>query len=49
MGGKTPEGLFKINRRNPNSAYHLSLGIDHPKPDDAARAAAMGTVVEIRP
>ncbi len=41
--GKTPEGTFKINRRNPNSAYHLSLGIDYPKPDDRARAAASGS------
>ncbi|MBY6057678.1 murein L,D-transpeptidase family protein [Leisingera daeponensis] len=40
--GKTPEGLFRINRRNPNSAYHLSLGIDYPKPDDRARAEAAG-------
>lgn len=41
--GKTPEGIFHINRRNPNSAYHLSLGIDYPKPDDVARAKANGT------
>jgi murein L,D-transpeptidase YafK len=40
--GKTPEGLFRINRRNPGSAYHLSLGIDYPRPDDAARARAGG-------
>jgi murein L,D-transpeptidase YafK len=40
--GKTPEGLFKIDRRNPNSSYHLSLGIDYPQPDDRARAAAQG-------
>lgn len=40
--GKTPEGLFRIDRRNPNSAYHLSLGIDYPKPDDRARAEAAG-------
>ncbi|MBY6140605.1 L,D-transpeptidase family protein [Leisingera daeponensis] len=40
--GKTPEGLFRIDRRNPNSAYHLSLGIDYPKPEDRARAEAAG-------
>ena len=28
--GKTPEGIFTINRRNPQSAFHLSLGIDYP-------------------
>ena len=40
--GKTPEGIFKINRRNPNSAFHLSLGLDYPHPDDIARANAVG-------
>lgn len=40
--GKTPEGLFTIDRRNPNSSYHLSLGLDYPQPDDRARAAAAG-------
>ena len=40
--GRTPEGLFTIDRRNPNSAYHLSLGIDYPQPDDVARAQAGG-------
>ncbi|MGI9369491.1 MAG: L,D-transpeptidase family protein [Ruegeria sp.] len=40
--GKTPEGLFKINRRNPQSAFHLSLGIDYPHEDDIERAVQMG-------
>ncbi len=40
--GKTPVGVFKINRRNPQSAYHLSLGIDYPKPDDLERARQRG-------
>lgn len=40
--GKTPEGIFRIDRRNPESAYHLSLGLDYPHPDDRARAAAGG-------
>ena len=40
--GKTPEGTFTINRRNSNSAYHLSLGIDYPQADDIARASAAG-------
>ena len=29
--GKTPEGYYRINRRNPNSKFHLSLGISYPK------------------
>ena len=28
--GKTPEGIFKIDRRNDQSAFHLSLGINYP-------------------
>ncbi|MBY6068576.1 L,D-transpeptidase family protein [Leisingera aquaemixtae] len=40
--GKTPEGVFLIDRRNPNSAYHLSLGINYPQPEDRARAQAAG-------
>lgn len=40
--GKTPEGHFTINRRNPESAYHLSLGINYPQAEDIARARAAG-------
>lgn len=40
--GRTPEGLFHIDRRNAGSAYHLSLGLDYPRPEDRARAAAGG-------
>lgn len=40
--GKTPEGLYQITHRNPNSAYHLSLGIDYPQPEDITRAKAAG-------
>jgi murein L,D-transpeptidase YafK len=40
--GRTPEGLFHIDRRNDQSAYHLSLGIDYPQPQDRARATAGG-------
>ncbi len=40
--GRTPEGVFRIDRRNDRSAYHLSLGLDYPRPQDRARAAAGG-------
>ena len=40
--GRTPEGYYMIDRRNPNSAFHLSLGIDYPREHDRAKAAAMG-------
>lgn len=40
--GRTPEGEFTIDRRNAKSAFHLSLGLDYPRPKDRARAAAGG-------
>lgn len=40
--GKTPEGLYFIDRFNPNSRYHLSVGVSYPNPRDQANAAAMG-------
>ena len=40
--GKTPEGGYVIDRRNPNSTYHLSLGISYPNVADRAFAAAAG-------
>ena len=40
--GKTPEGQYVINRRNPNSAFYLSLGISYPNAKDRAKARAMG-------
>lgn len=40
--GKTPEGRYYIDRKNPNSAYYLSLGISYPNEQDRAFAAAQG-------
>lgn len=40
--GKTPEGAYLITHHNPNSAYHLSLGVSYPNTNDVAYAAAMG-------
>ena len=40
--GKTPEGEYIIDRRNPNSAFHLSLGISYPNEADIAYARAQG-------
>lgn len=40
--GKTPEGRYYIDRRNPRSAFHLSLGISYPNAADRAEAAALG-------
>ncbi|MBL4812571.1 MAG: L,D-transpeptidase family protein [Rhodobacteraceae bacterium] len=40
--GRTPEGIYRIDRRNPNSAYHLSLGISYPNRQDRAFAHEQG-------
>ena len=40
--GRTPEGVFRVDRRNDRSAFHLSLGLDYPQPRDRARAKAAG-------
>lgn len=39
---KTPEGAYFISHRNPNSSYHLSLGISYPNDADRAFAKANG-------
>ena len=36
--GRTPEGRYRIDRRNASSRYHLSLGLSYPT--EAQRAAA---------
>lgn len=40
--GRTPEGRYWIDRRNPNSAFHLSLGLNYPRPIDRLKAASKG-------
>lgn len=40
--GRTPEGAYTIDRRNPNSLFHLSIGISYPNDTDRAFAAAQG-------
>lgn len=40
--GRTPEGLYMIDRRNANSRYHLSLGISYPNRKDVEVAKAAG-------
>ena len=36
--GKTPEGKYYIDRKNPNSQYYLSLGISYPRKFNLERA-----------
>ncbi len=40
--GRTPEGAYTIDRRNPNSLFHLSIGISYPNDADRAFAASQG-------
>ena len=40
--GKTPEGVFRIDRVNAQSSYHLSVGLDYPQAADRDRAAVGG-------
>ena len=40
--GRTPEGRYTIDRRNPKSRYRLALHISYPNAEDRARAAAAG-------
>jgi len=40
--GKTPEGRYFIDRRNPNSNFYLSLGISYPNAQDRAFAQSEG-------
>jgi murein L,D-transpeptidase YafK len=40
--GKTPEGLYYISHKNPDSNYHLSLRISYPNEADIAFAEAEG-------
>lgn len=40
--GKTPEGVYFIDRFNPDSAYHLSLGVSCPNIRDTAYARSQG-------
>jgi murein L,D-transpeptidase YafK len=40
--GKTPEGNYSIDRRNPQSKYHLSLRISYPNRTDSDRATERG-------
>ena len=40
--GRTPEGRYHIDRRNPRSDFYLSLGVSYPNALDVARARAAG-------
>ncbi len=39
---RTPEGLYTIDTRNPDSAFHLSLRVSYPNWADVRHAEAQG-------
>lgn len=42
---KTPEGIYYINDKNPNSGYHKNLGISYPNKKDIEQAKKLGKPV----
>jgi murein L,D-transpeptidase YafK len=40
--GKTPEGDYYVDRKNPDSRFYLSIGISYPNARDRAYARAHG-------
>ena len=39
---RTPEGSYRLTRRNPNSEYFLSILVDYPNDQDMKRARTQG-------
>ncbi len=40
--GRTPEGDYFVDRRNPNSQFYLSIGLSYPNKVDRAYARSIG-------
>ncbi|HKQ97634.1 MAG TPA: L,D-transpeptidase family protein [Candidatus Polarisedimenticolia bacterium] len=41
--GRTPEGRYIIDSRNPGSGFHLALHVSYPRPEEEAAARARGS------
>ena len=39
---RTPEGQYRLVKRNPRSDYFMSMKVSYPSPDDVARARRNG-------
>jgi murein L,D-transpeptidase YafK len=39
---RTPEGTYRLDLRNPNSAFFLAMRVSYPNEDDVRRARARG-------
>jgi murein L,D-transpeptidase YafK len=44
--GRTPEGDFYVFTKNPESRFHLSLGVSYPGKEDAERGLKQGLVTQ---
>ena len=42
--GRTPEGDFYVFTKNPESRFHLSLGVSYPSKEDAERGLKAGLI-----
>lgn len=42
--GCTPEGRYYVCTKNPNSKFHLALGVSYPNPSDAQSAFSQGGI-----
>ena len=42
--GRTPEGDFYVFTKNPESRFHLSLGVSYPGKEDAERGLQQGLI-----
>lgn len=40
----TPMGMFKVVYKNPESKYHLSMGLNYPRTEDALRGLKQGLI-----
>lgn len=40
--GRTPEGMYLMDRFNPKSSFHLSVGVSYPNTNDALNAEMLG-------
>ena len=40
--GKTPEGLYYVDGKNPHSRFYKNLGVSYPDKNDRKNAAALG-------
>lgn len=44
--GRTPEGDFYVFTKNPESRFHLSLGVSYPGKEDAERGLKKGLITK---